>query len=145
MNKPLLLAATVLAVASPSWALEFRTSTRPAILYDAPSQFATKLAVAGTGVPFEIFVETESWTKVRDATGRLAWLEKSALGNARMVMVNVDQAQVLQQPAVGAEVRFRAVRGVLLQAQGAPRDGWIEVQHADGLRGWMRRHEVWGE
>ena len=145
MKQPLLLAVAVIAIAAPSWALEFRTSTRPAILYDAPSQRATRLAVTGTGVPFEVFVETESWIKVRDVTGRLAWLEKSALGNTHTVMVNVDQAEVLQQPAAGAEVRFRAARGVLLQAQGAPRDGWIEVQHVDGLRGWVRRHEVWGE
>lgn len=145
MNKPLLLAAASLAVASPSSALEFRTTTRPAILYAAPSQFAARLAVAGPGVPFEIFVETGSWTKARDVTGRLVWLERSALGNTHSVMVNVDQAQVLQQPTPGAEVRFRAARGVLLQARGAPRDGWFEVQHVDGLRGWVRRHEVWGE
>ena len=145
MNKRLLLAAAALVVAAPSWALEFRTTTRAAILYDAPSQFATKLAVAGVGVPFEIFVETDSWIKVRDVTGRLAWLEKSALGNTHTVMVDVDEARVLQQPATNAEVRFRAARGVLLQAQGAPRDGWLEVQHVDGLRGWVRRHEVWGE
>lgn len=145
MNKRLLLAAAALVVAAPSWALEFRTTTRAAILYDAPSQFATKLAVAGVGVPFEIFVETDSWIKVRDVTGRLAWLEKSTLGNAHAVMVNVDEARVLQQPSAGAEVRFRAARGVLLQAQSAPRDGWLEVQHVDGLRGWVRQHEVWGE
>lgn len=145
MKKRLLLAATALVVAQPSWALEFRTATRAAVLYDAPSQLATKLAVVGIGVPFEIFVETESWIKVRDVTGRLAWLEKSALGNAHTVMVNVDEARVLQQPSARAEVRFRAARGVLLEARGKPRDGWLDVQHVDGLRGWVRQHEVWGE
>ena len=145
MKIRLLFAAAALLGAPHSWALEFRTAARAAILYDAPSQAATKLAVVGVGVPFEIFVETESWTKVRDATGRLAWLEKSALGNAHTVMVNVDQAPVLQRPEAGADLRFRAARGVLLQAQGAPRDGWLEVQHVDGLRGWVRQHEVWGE
>ena len=90
MKKRLLLAAAALAFTSPAEALEFRTTARAAILYDAPSQFATKLAVAGVGVPFEIFVETDAWTKVRDATGRLAWLERSALGNAHTVMVNAD-------------------------------------------------------
>ena len=144
MKKRLLLAAVALVVASPVEALEFRTTARAAILYDAPSQFATKLAVAGVGMPLEVFVETDAWTKVRDATGRLAWLEKSALGNAHSVMVNIDEARVLQQPSAGAEVRFRVARGVLLEVQGA-RDGWLDVQHVDGLRGWVRQHEVWGE
>ena len=145
MKKPLLVAALALVAASPSWALEFRTTARAAVLYDAPSQHATKVAVAGVGVPFEVFVDTESWIKVRDATGRLAWLEKSALGNARNVMVSVEEARVNQQPLATAELRFRAIRGVLLTARGEPRAGWIEVQHADGMSGWVRQHEVWGQ
>ena len=145
MKKPLLLAVLALGAASSSWALEFRTTARAAVLYDAPSQHATKVAVAGVGVPFEVFVDTESWTKVRDATGRLAWLEKSALGNARNVMVSVEEARVNQQPLATAELRFRAIRGVLLATRGEPRAGWIEVQHADGMSGWIRQHEVWGE
>ncbi len=145
MKRQLLLAAWALTFAAPLWALEFRATTRPAILYDAPSQFAAKVAVAGVGVPFEIFVETESWLKVRDATGRLVWMEKSALGNARNVMVNVNEARVLQQPLATAELRFRAARGLLLVARGTPREGWLEVQHADGMSGWVRQHEVWGE
>ena len=145
MKKPLLLAALSLGAASSSWALEFRTAARATILYDAPSQHATKVAVAGVGVPFEVFVDTEFWIKVRDATGRLAWLEKSALGNARTVMVSVEEARVHQQPLANAELRFRAIRGVLLDTRGEPRAGWIEVQHADGMSGWVRQHEVWGQ
>ena len=145
MKKPLLLAALALGAASSSWALEFRTAARATILYDAPSQHATKVAVAGVGVPFEVFVDTESWIKVRDATGRLTWLEKSALGNSRNVMVSVEEARVHQQPVATAELRFRAIRGVLLETRGAPRAGWIEVQHADGMSGWVRQHEVWGQ
>ena len=143
--KKTLLAALALLLAAPCWALEFRSTARAAILYDAPSQHATKMAVAGIGVPFELFVETDAWTKVRDANGRLAWVEKSALGNAHNVMVNVTEARIYQQPMASAEVRFRAARGVLLVARGAPRAGWIEVQHADGMSGWVRQHEVWGE
>ena len=100
MKKNLIVAALALAFAAPAAALDFRTTTRAAILYDAPSQFASKVAVVGVGVPFEVFVETESWIKVRDVTGRLVWLDKSALGTARNVMVNVDEARVLHQPLV---------------------------------------------
>lgn len=145
MKKNLILAALALAFVAPAAALDFRTTARAAILYDAPSQFASKVAVVGVGVPFEVFVETESWIKVRDVTGRLVWLDKSALGTARNVMVNVNEASVLQQPLANAEVRFNATRGVLLAARSAPTGGWLEVQHADGLKGWVRQHEVWGE
>lgn len=140
-----LLFILALAWAAPAGALQFRSTARPALLYDAPSQLASKVAVAGVGVPFEIFVETDAWIKVRDVNGRLAWLEKSALGNARNVMVNVPEARVYAQATSGAEPRFRVARGVLLSARGAPNAGWLEVQHADGQSGWIRQHEVWGE
>lgn len=143
--KSSLLFLLVFGLATPAWALQFRSTARPAVLYDAPSQKAGKVTVAGAGVPFEIFVETEAWVKVRDVNGRLAWLEKSALGNARNVMVNVPEARVYAQNTPTAETRFRASRGVLLSARGAPQAGWLEVQHADGLSGWIRQHEVWGE
>jgi SH3-like domain-containing protein len=132
-------------LACPSWALEYRSTGRAAILYDAPSRTAAKLAVAGIGVPFEVFVDTADWVKVRDHTGRLAWMEKSALGGKRSVMVTVDMASVRQQPQDQAEPLFRAARGVLLEIQGAARAGWIEVRHADGVQGWLRQYEVWGE
>ena len=143
--KKFFLTTLALLFAAPCWALEFRSAARAAKLYDAPSQQATKIAVAGIGVPFEIFVETDAWTKVRDVNGRLAWIEKSALGNAHNVMVNIPEARIYQQPLASAEVRFRAARGVLLVARNAPNAGWIEVRHADGMSGWVQQHEVWGE
>lgn len=107
------------------------------------------MAVVGAGVPFEVFVETNAWIKVRDVTGRLSWLEKSAVGNARNVMVNVPEARVYAQASTSSDMRFRVARGVLLSARSAPNaapnTGWLEVQHADGMSGWIRQHEVWGE
>ena len=143
--KSLLLILLALGLSTPCWALQFRSTARPALLYDAPSQQARKVAVVGVGVPFEVFVETDAWIKVRDVSGRLAWLEKSALGSAHNVMVNVSEARVYAQPLANAETRFRIARGVLLSARGAPKAGWLEVQHTDGMNGWIRQHEVWGE
>lgn len=135
-----------LALAAPASALQFRSTARPAILYDAPSQQAGKVAVAGIGVPFEVIVDTDAWVKVRDVSGKLAWLEKPALGNAAYVMVNVPEARVYAQASTSSEIRYRASRGVLLKARSAgPTAGWLEVQHPDGQGGWIRQHEVWGQ
>jgi len=140
-----LAAGLALILACPAWALQFRSTAHAAILYDAPSRQAGKVAVAGIGVPFEVFVETENWTKVRDHTGRLAWLENAALGNTRTVMVSVDEAVVRQQAHDHAEPGFRVTRGVVLEVQNDSGTGWIRVRHADGLIGWLRQSEVWGE
>lgn len=135
----------MLALAQPAWALEYRSTGRAALLYDAPSSAAGKIAVAGSGLPLEVVVDTEAWVKVRDHTGRLAWIEKAALGGARTVMVTRESCAVRQHPRADAEVVFRATRGVLLELSGnADTDGWLPVRHANGLAGWLPVNEVWG-
>ena len=135
----------LLTLAHPAWALEYRSTGRAALLYDAPSTAASKIAIAGSGLPLEIVVVTDVWVKVRDPGGRLAWVEKSALGGAKTVMVKADASVVRQQPRADAEVVFRAERGLLLEVAGAADPyGWLPVRHADGLSGWLPANEVWG-
>ena len=142
------LLALTLALPASAGALDFRSTARPAILYDAPSVAAARLAVAGAGVPFELVVETADWVKVRDHTGRLAWLEKAALGSARTVSVKTDTAQARREPRADAAPAFAAARGVVLQLTprtDASPPGWLAVRHASGVAGWLRADEVWGE
>jgi SH3-like domain-containing protein len=142
----LLLAGLLCALAASASALEYRSTGRAALLYDAPSTAATRLAIAGSGLPLEVVVDTATWVKVRDPSGRLAWIEKSALGGARSVMVKAETSVVRKQPRADADVVFRAARGVLLEVTGeADPYGWLQVKHADGLGGWLPGHEVWGQ
>jgi len=141
----LLAAGVLLALAHPASALEYRSTGRAAILYDAPSTAAGKVAIAGSGLPLEIVVNGETWIKVRDPSGRLSWIEKSALGGAKTVMVKAETSVIRKQPRADAEVVTRVARGVLLSVTG-PADayGWLPVKHADGLAGWLPAHEAWG-
>jgi len=130
----------------PAHALEYRSTGRPALLYDAPSTAAGRVAIAGPGLPLEVVVDTEAWAKVRDPSGRLAWIEKAALGGARTVMVKAETSAVRAQPRADAEIVFRAARGVLLNVTGAADPyGWLPVRHPDGLAGWLPSPEAWGE
>lgn len=138
-------AGLLLALATPAGALEYLSTGRPALLYDAPSTAAGRVSVAGSGLPLEVVVDTAGWVKVRDPNGQLAWIEKSALGGARSVMVNSDTGLIRRQPHGDAEIVFRAARGVLLEVTGeADSSGWLPVRHADGLTGWLPVNEIWG-
>ena len=140
-----LVAGLSLMLSHPATALEYRNTGRPALLYDAPSTAAAKVAIAGSGLPLEIVVSTDTWVKVRDHSGRLSWIEKSALGGTRNVMVKAASSAIREQPRAEGEVVFQAGRGVLLEATGEPDlYGWLPVRHIDGLTGWLRSHEVWG-
>ena len=141
----LLAASLLFALAHPAAALEYRSVERTALLYDAPSTTAGKVAIAGSGLPLEVVVDTEAWTKVRDHEGRLAWIEKSAFSSGKSVMVKAEITTIRQQPRPDAEVVFQAARGVLLEVTGElDAYGWLPVRHIGGLTGWLPAHEAWG-
>jgi SH3-like domain-containing protein len=141
-----LIGGLLFVLANSAQALEYRSTGRAAVLYDAPSTAGSKLAVAGSGLPFEVVVDTDAWVKVRDYTGRLAWIEKSALDGSKSVMVKTETGTIRKQPRADAEAVFRATRGLLLDVTGKPDAyGWLPVKHANGLAGWISVQEVWGQ
>ncbi len=144
---PALLAFCVLASsAGHAQALDFRSvGPAPAVMYDAPGGKARKLFVAPPGMPVEIVVNNGEWSRVRDATGDLAWIENRLLSDRRMLVVEAAQAAVRSAASDNASPVFTAARGVLLEVAEPIASGWIKVRHRDGEVGYVKAGEVWGE
>jgi len=133
------------AFSSASWALEFRSiAADRTVMYDAPSLQGRKLFLASRLYPVEIVVSLESFAKVRDVAGDLAWVEKKNLSDKRMVLVNVSLAEVRQAPDAKAALMFQAERGVVLELLENTGTGWIKVRHPDGALGFVLIAQVWG-
>ncbi len=130
--------------AAPASALDYRAVAAPAILYDTPSEKGKRVLVVSAGTPLEVVVTLEKWVKVRDRSGRLAWIARNNLSDAQSVMVVAERAVIRDAAADDATTRFEATRGVILQVAGPPRGSWLPVRHADGDRGFVRRVDVWG-
>ena len=143
------LAACLIAGVACGWACassaaEFRSvAENAAILYDAPSAKAKKLFVVSHGYPFEVVVVVEGWSKVRDASGELTWVESKQLADRRTVLVKVSLAQVREAANDNAPVVFQAQHNVLLDLLEVT-GGWLRVRHRDGQAGYVRVSEVWG-
>lgn len=140
------LAALVagLAVANAASALEYRSVSDAAVLYDAPSQKAQPVFAIARGTPVEVVVQLDVWVKVRDAQGDLAWIERPMLSDQRTIMVTADRAQVRAQPDDSAPLVFEAEKNVLLDYVDAGPAGWIKVKHRDGQQGYVKVGQVWG-
>lgn len=125
---------------------EFRSiGDRPAVLYDAPSQKSNKLSILGRSNPVEVLVKLEKWSKVRESTGEVAWIETPFLSEKRFVVVTSQSGEVRMQPNPAAAIVFEAQKQVLLEPTGPAVDGWIPVRHRDGQRGFIKISQVWGE
>ena len=138
------LAAGMLAAAAPGLAAEFRSvSENAAVLYDAPSGKARKLYVVNQGFPLEVVVVVEGWSKVRDASGELTWIESKHLTDRRTVMVKAPLASVREAADDSAPLVFQAQQNVLLELVEVA-GGWLKVRHRDGQAGFVRAAQVWG-
>ena len=143
----------VLAVASaPASAAQYLSTSDPAtILYDAPSDRAHPLFVYGRGVPAEVLVAVEGWTKVRDASGTIGWIATASLSQKRMVEVRTPTADVHDRPDDAAPVAFRAAQNVLLaldETAASPASvaypGWVRVRDRSGRAGYVRLARIFG-
>lgn len=137
--------AVLCATAVPAaHAIEFRSITEPAILYDAPSDKGKRLFILRTGTPVEIVVTLDKWIKVREPGGSLNWVERRVLANRRTLLVLADRVVIRSEPRDEAAPRFEAVRNVVLELAEPPTQGWVKVRHGDGSEGFLRASEVWG-
>ncbi|MBY0437196.1 MAG: hypothetical protein K2W80_03310 [Burkholderiales bacterium] len=138
------LAAAVL-VPAPASAQEFRSVGEPAaILYDAPSVKAKRLWVLSRGYPVQVSVSIEGWTKVRDATGGLAWIENRSLSSARTVLVRATMGTLRDSPSELGAVLLRVGRDVVLDMVEPPVGEWVRVRHRDGAVGFIHVNQVFG-
>lgn len=147
-------AAAVLAVLAalatgPARASEMKSiGPDPAVLYDAPTLRGTRVAIAPRGMPVDPVVAASDWVRVRDYSGQLSWVEKKALSDKRMLIVNTPAgtvATVRADAGDAASIVFQAYPGILLEMLEPARAGWVRVKHRDGQSGYVAVSEVWGE
>lgn len=144
LSRIVAIALPLLACAS-AQALDFRSvGANPAVLYGAPSTRAAKQFIVPPGAPLEIVLTYGEWVKVRDMAGDLAWTEAKGLSKQRNVIVRGANTKVRGSAEDAAPVVFTADKGVLLELAEPTSNGWTKVRHRDGLVGFVRSSEIWG-
>ena len=142
------LATTLLAfsglTAGAAQAIEFRSLTEAAIVYDAPSTEGRRLFILRPGTPVEIVVTLDQWIKVREPSGSLSWIERRVLAKRRTLLVTAERAAIRREARDDAALSFEAARNVVVELIETPTLGWARVRHADGLEGYIRASDVWG-
>ena len=113
-------------------------------MYDAPSAKSKPLFVVRAGTPVEQVVSLEGWSKVRDSSGDLSWIEKKHLAEKRSVIVRLERAQVRAAPDDKSAPLFEAERDVVLELVDVVPGGWAKVKHRDGQSGYVKATQVWG-
>lgn len=143
LRRPLLCLVPAL-LALPAYALDYRSLTASAIMYDAPSSKGKQLYIVNAGTPVEAIVTMEGWVKVRDMQGSLAWIEKKHLSDRRTVLIRAERGQVRAQADEKSALVFEAERDVVLELLEPAANGWVRVKHRDGQSGYIKVLQVLG-
>ena len=129
----------------PTLAQEFRSVAEAvAVGHDGPSAKSKRLWLLGRGYPLQVAVSIEGWTKVRDATGALYWIENRSLSTTRTVLVRTPVASLRESPSDSAPVVLRVARDVTLDLLEPPQGEWARVRHRDGTSGFVHANQVFG-
>ncbi len=128
-----------------TFAIEFRSiSSVKAVLYDAPSQEATKLYILHNAYPVEVVVTLAEWTKIRDQLGALSWVENKALSSKRTVLV-IAKTELKSAEDPASVLLATVEKDVVLELVSPNiKNGWVKVKHRDGVTGFLQVVNVWG-
>ncbi|EGF33908.1 hypothetical protein IMCC9480_3834 [Oxalobacteraceae bacterium IMCC9480] len=129
-----------------AYALDYQSiGAAPAVLYDAPSQRGRKVFVAPRNMPVEVILTYGEWSKVRDASGDLSWVESKQLDAKRHVITKAAGTRVRAAADEMAPVIFSVDKSVILEMAEPSTAGWVKVRHRDGQGGFVKATDVWGE
>jgi len=111
----------------------------------APNAMASKvISQLSTYTPLEVIEKGAEYYKIINYRGRTGWVHRALLSSNPGIVVTGDRANVRQGPGTNHAVIFQLAKGDscrLLSKQ----EKWLEVQSADGRKGWVAGFLTWGQ
>ena len=102
----------------------------------------------GQGFPLQVVKKSGDWIQVKDFEGSLGWVRKDMVSNQSHVVVKANKGSgksvnIRSTPSTSGDVVATAIYGVVFKVV-SKKNGWVQVQHANGVKGWIREDLLWG-
>lgn len=94
-------------------------------------------------LPVRVVGAYKEWRKIQDPDGTQGWMQANLLSATRTVIVRgTEPAPMLEQPAAGAKLKWRAAPGVVGRVSRCG-DGWCRLD-VKGRAGFIEVAGLWG-
>ena len=93
-------------------------------------------------MPLKITAEYGHWRRVQDAEGQGGWMHYALLSGVRTVLFQPEKSALRVQPNEAAATKAYAERGAIALLEECNPD-WCRVA-AGGVKGWVKKTDVWG-
>lgn len=106
------------------------------------------LYTLGSGMPLEVIKRSDDWMQIRDFEGEVGWVHQNTVSNTPMVIIKANknstaQINIRSGPGPKNKIIARALYGVVFRKIGE-KDQWVEIEHEQGVKGWVDRSLLWG-
>ncbi len=92
--------------------------------------------------PLNVIKTSGDWYQFQDFEGDKGWIQKSIVRDYPSVIVIKNKCNVRSGPGEDFGIAFTAEKGVPFKELERKGD-WIQIQHADGEKGWINKSLVW--
>lgn len=93
--------------------------------------------------PLRVLDRAGDWLKISDFEGDRGWVSCKLAGFDPHVITKLDKCNVRTGPGETHPVAFTSEKGVVFKVL-EEKEGWLQVQHKDGDKGWLSAKIVFG-
>lgn len=94
--------------------------------------------------PFSVLERGTEYLHVRDYQGQVGWVLVNQMSSQKGVVVEVANINVRKGPGSEYLVAFKASQGVTFKVL-SEQNGWLQILHENGDRGWVLKSLTWGQ
>lgn len=103
----------------------------------------------GAGFPLEVIAKKGDWLQVKDFEGSTGWVHRKTTQQGAYVIVRANkgseqQINVRKEANADAEIVAKANYGVVFRVLGT-KGPWVNVEHPQGVSGWVLGNLLWGQ
>ena len=92
--------------------------------------------------PIFVIKKSGSWYQFRDFEEDTGWVHKSLVGKVKAVITKKDLCNIRAKPGTKEKILFTVEKGIPFKVV-KKRGRWLNIEHADGDRGWIHDSLVW--
>jgi len=146
MRRPFILITLLFfALSTNGFAEGMSVAFTGAEIRSAPSAISSKVSFkARRYYPLTVIKKDSEYYQVTDFRGRSGYIHKSLLKPQPTVIITRDMVNVRSGPGTGQEVVFQMSQGETARMISSS-NGWIEIETAEGQKGWIAEFLVWGD
>lgn len=116
-----------------------------ASLWSQPGgQYAYETLKVPRHYPLSVLERSPGYLKVRDFKGQIGWVTDDQVGPHKSVVVETTSVNIRKGPGQTYPILFKAFKGVTFKVL-AEKEGWLQIRHENGDRGWVIKSATWGQ